>query len=114
MHVRCCFFALVLSTAILGVATAQTASPAKDNASCAADRADIERRMEVAQSKGQMLLRRQIADQLITLQAACEPPSAGQSRAANIARLEGEVRALRGELEALEGQLRKLKGEGNR
>lgn len=100
--------------ALPGFAIAQPAGPVGDDASCTAGKGDIEKRMEIARSKGQMLLRRQLADQLSTLQATCKPLSPDQNRAANMERLEKEVRALRAELEAAEEQLRKLKGEDSR
>lgn len=114
MHVRRCFCALILAMVLPGFAIAQPVGPVSDDASCTAEKADIEKRMEVARSKGQMLQRRQLADQLAALQATCKPLSPDQNRAANMERLEKEVRALRAELEAAEEQLRKLKDEGSR
>ena len=67
--------------------------------------------MELARSKGQMLLRRQLADQMATLQAGCKPLPSDQGRLANIERLEKEVQALKAELDAAEEQLRQLKSE---
>lgn len=112
MHVRCCTLAIVM--ALAGSAIAQPTNAVNAPTPCQAERADVERRMEIAQSKGQMLLRRQLADQLATLQATCQPLAADQSRAANIERLEKQVRALRTELAAAEEQLRKLKSEASR
>ena len=100
--------------ALTGSALAQPTNPVNDTAPCLAGRADVERRMEIARSKGQMLLRRQLAEQLTTLEATCQPLAADQGGAANIERLEKEVQALRAELEAAEEQLRRLKGEVNR
>lgn len=112
MHVRCCTLAIAM--ALTGSALAQPTNTVNAPTPCQAERADVERRMEVARSKGQMLLRRQLADQLATLQATCRPLAADQSRAANIERLEKQVRALRTELAAAEEQLRKLKSEASR
>lgn len=114
MHVRCCFCTWVLAIALPGFASAQPVGPVGDNTSCTAEKADVEKRMEVARSKGQMLLRRQLADQLVMLQSSCQSLAVDPSRAASVERLEKEVRALRAELEAAEAQLRKLKGEANR
>ena len=108
----CC--ALIIAITVAGSAIAQPANPMDKTAPCAAEKADVEKRMEVARSKGQMLLRRQLADQLATLQSSCHPTAADESRAANIERLEKEVRVLRAELEAAEERLHKLKGEPNR
>ena len=52
--------------------------------------------------------------ELATLQHDCKLLSADQGSAANIQRLEREIRALRAELEAAEEQLRKLKGDASR
>lgn len=98
----------------LSAAAQSTSAADADTAVCNAEKAAIETRMELARSKGQMLLRRQLADQLATLQAGCKPLSADQSRAMDIERLEKEVRALQTELEAAQEQLRKLKGEASR
>lgn len=113
MHVRrCCTW--VIAMALAGSAIAQSANTADHNPPCSAEKAEIERRMELARSKGQMLLRRQLADQLGTLQAGCKPLPADQGRVANIERLEKEVRSLKAELDAAEEQLRKLKSEVSR
>lgn len=112
MHVRCC--TLAIAVALTGSALAQPTNTANAPTPCQAEQADVERRMEIARSKGQMLLRRQLADQLATLQVACQPLATDQSRAANIERLEKQVRALRTELAAAEEQLRKLKSEASR
>ena len=113
MDVRCCCIVAVVLVAG-GSAIAQAPSVAADNAACHAQKADVEQRMELARSKGQMLLRRQLAEQLATLQAGCKALPADQSRAANIERLEKEVRALRAQLDIAEEQLRKLKSEASR
>ena len=67
--------------------------------------------MEIARSKGQMLLRRQLAEQLAALHAGCQPLPADRSRAVTIEKLEKEIRALKTELDAAEEQLRSLKSE---
>ena len=112
MNVSYCILAIAL--ALTGSAIAQTTSTPGSHAACQTQTADIERRMDVARSKGQMLLRAQLADQLATLQAGCQPLSPDQSRAANIQRLESEIQALKTDLEVAEEQLRKLKAEVNR
>ena len=112
MNVSYCILAIAL--ALAGSAIAQTTSTPGNHAACHTQTADIGRRMDVARSKGQMLLRAQLADQLATLQAGCQPLSPDQSRAANIQRLESEIQALKTDLEVAEVQLRKLKAEVNR
>ena len=102
----------VITMALAGSAIAQPAGNADSNPRCSVEKAEVERRMEVARSKGQMLLRRQLADQLAVLQSSCKPRSSAQGRLADIERLEQEVRTLKAELDAAEAQLRQLKSEG--
>jgi hypothetical protein len=111
MHASRCYCTFAMAMALAGSAMAQSPVTVDFNTACSAQRADVEKRMELARSKGQMLLRRQLADQLATLQAGCKPLFADQSRAANIQRLEQDVRALQAELDAAEEHLRKLKDE---
>lgn len=82
-----------------------------DRSGCKAEQSEIELSMDLAQSKGQMLRRRQLAEALAALKARCEALGPKQTRAANIERLEHEVRELRQELDHAEEQLRKLKLE---
>jgi septal ring factor EnvC (AmiA/AmiB activator) len=114
MHIRRCR-PLVLATAFAASAIAQPTSAAQDaTALCDTEKAAVETRMEVARSKGQMLLRRQLADQLAALQAGCQPLPAERSRAVKIEQLEKEIRALKTELEAAEEQLSSLKSQPSR
>lgn len=92
--------------ALAGSAMAQPTVAVHDSASCAAEQAELEKRIDLACSQGRMLLRQQLADQLATLQHDCSSLSADQGSAANIQRLEREIRALRAELDAAEEQLR--------
>ena len=100
--------ALALATAAFAQPTAQPTGEL-DRTRCQAERAAIERDMDVARSKGQMLRRRQLAETLTALQARCEPLATQESREANIERLEQEIRELRNELDKVEAQLRDLK-----
>ncbi len=113
MHVRSCC-TLVIAMALAGSVMAQPTVAVHDSTSCAAEQAELEKRIDLARAKGRMLLRQQLADQLATLQHDCKLLSADQGSAANIQRLEREIRALRAELEAAEEQLRKLKGDARR
>lgn len=104
-----------LLSVVLAVATpafAQAVEPVeRATSSCQAEEAALERDMDLARSRGQMLRRRQLAENLDALRARClssEPP---QSRAARIDKLEHDIRALRAELEHAEAQLRELKNE---
>ncbi len=101
---------LIIALALTTPAVAQPSGQA-DNTECEAKIAAIERDMELARSKGQMLRRRQLSEALAALQARCETLSPEQSRAANIERLEQEIRELRKDLDHAEEQLRKLKSE---
>jgi chaperonin cofactor prefoldin len=92
-------------------AVAQPTGQMDSSTECQAEKAAIDRDMELARSKGQMLRRRQLAEALATLQARCETLAPEQSRAANIESLEKEIRELRKELDHAEEQLRKLKSE---
>ncbi|MGJ7521352.1 DUF1090 family protein [Variovorax sp. LT1P1] len=82
-----------------------------DRSACKAEQSEIEQNMDLAQSKGQMLRRRQLAEALIAVKTRCGTLGPEQTRTANIERLEREARALRQELDHAEEQLRKLKQE---
>lgn len=99
-------FSLLMAMAVPAVAQ-PSANPA-DNAGCAAQVAAIERDMEIASAKGQMLRRQQLAKQVAALQARCTTPSPA-SRAASIDALALEIETLRTRLDRAEEQLRKLK-----
>ncbi|MDM0001866.1 DUF1090 family protein [Variovorax sp. J22P240] len=103
-----CFLAIAL--ALVGPAIALPTGQV-DNTECKAEQAAIERDMAVARSNGQMLRRRQLAEALAAVQSRCETLAPEQRRAANIERLEKEIRELRKELDHSEEQLRKLKHE---
>lgn len=107
MPIRSCTLAFLLF--LSGFALAQPAIKAADTAACAVEKADLEKRIAEAQSKGRMLQRRELAAQLAALAAGCQPLDAGQTRAARIASLEKEVGALRADLAEAERQLRILK-----
>ena len=110
MHLNPCFLAIAVSLAT--PALAQPAGQANSTECTSEMAAAIEQDMELAGSKGQMLRRRQLADALAALHARCQASSSqGQSRAANIERLEQEIQGLRKELDHAEEQLRKLKSE---
>jgi len=110
MRATPCFLAigLVLACPAIAQPTGQV-----NSADCAAQQAAIERDMDVARSKGQMLRRRQLADTLFALQARCDLLTPEQSRAVNIEKLEHEIQDLRKALEHAEDQLRRLKSGGS-
>lgn len=112
MPIRSCILALLMF--LSGFAMAQPAVKAADTAACAAEKADLEKRIAEAQSKGRMLQRRELAAQLAALQAGCKPLDGDQNRAARITSLEKEIGALRADLAEAERQLRILKDTPSR
>lgn len=108
MRANPCYLAIAL--ALAGPVIAQPASQV-DNTECKAEQAAIERDMDLARANGQMLRRRQLAEALTAVQARCETLAPEQRRAANIERLEKEIRELRKELDHSEEQLRRLRHE---
>jgi len=99
---------MAIALALATPAMAQPTGPA-DSAECEAEKTAIERDMDLARAKGQMLRRRQLAEALATVQARCETLASAQGRAANIEQAEQRVRELREALGRAEEQLRKLK-----
>ena len=63
---RCCIWSIAM--ALSGSAFAQSTNKVDNNPPCSAEKAEVERRMELARSKGQMLLRRQLADRTLRLE----------------------------------------------
>lgn len=108
MRLNPCFLAVAL--ALASPAIAQPAGQV-DDTECKAQEAAIERDMDIARAKGQMLRRRQLTEALAAVQARCQTLAPEQRRAANIERLEKEIRELRTELDHAEEQLRRLKHE---
>jgi hypothetical protein len=106
MRVKPCFLALALALSIPSIAQPTDQADAAD---CKAEEAALERGIDLARSKGQMLRRRQLAEALVALQTRCKTLAPEQSRAAKIQRLEQDIRELRLELERAEEQLRELK-----
>ena len=93
-------------------AFAQTAEPQPVGAAdCKAQEAVLERDMALARSRGQMLRRRQLGEELDALLVRCKSLVPAQGREARIEKLEQDIRTLRAELERAEEQLRGLKNE---
>lgn len=86
-------------------------APAVEADDCVAQRVAITQAMDTARSKGQMLQRRRLAETLAQLEARCSAPTSAPSRAAEIQRLEDEVRTLQDALARAQERLRGLKGE---
>ncbi|WP_234974784.1 DUF1090 family protein [Variovorax paradoxus] len=112
MRFKPCFLALAWALAM--PAFAQTTPPEPlDAADCKAQEAVLERDMALARSRGQMLRRRELGDELAALQTRCVALAPAQGRAARIEKLEQEIRTIRAELERAEEQLRGLKAESH-
>lgn len=108
MRFKTCFLFLVLTVAM--PAFAQPAA-VPDAAACQAEEASLERDIDLARSRGQMLRRQQLAEALGAMQARCKAPAPAGSRAARIDKLEQDIRSLRAQLDRAEEQLRQLKSE---
>ena len=101
---------LVLAASAFAQAQAQAVEP-PSAASCKAEEASLERDIDLARSRGQMLRRRQLAEALAALRTRCEASDPSMSRAARIDKLEHDIQLLRAELEHAEEQLRELKNQ---
>jgi chromosome segregation ATPase len=110
MRAKTC--SLALAVVMAAPAVAQTTGQA-DTVDCRAERAALEREIDLARSRGQMLRRRQLADALAALQARCKTLIPERSREARIESLEQKIRELRLELDRAEEQLRELKSGGS-
>ena len=107
MRVGFCFFSLLVVLAASAVA--QQPDDPVDPVGCAAQVADLERDMDLARAKGQMLRRQQLASQAAALRTRCNALPGPTGRAARIQMLEQEIAGLRARLDRAEEQLRVLK-----
>ena len=117
MRFTTCFLTLAF-TVTVAFTTLTVAAPAfaqaaaaPDAAACQAEEASLERDIDLARSRGQMLRRQQLAEALLAVQQRCKAPAPAGSRAARINQLEQDIRSLRAQLERAEDQLRQLKSE---
>ncbi|WP_238136698.1 DUF1090 family protein [Variovorax sp. JS1663] len=94
--------------AVASPAIAQPTDPV-DTTVCKAEEDALERDIDLARSRGQMLRRQHLAEAMAALQARCKTVTPEQSRAARVERLEQAIRELRLELSRAEEQLRQLK-----
>ncbi|MGJ7542608.1 DUF1090 family protein [Variovorax sp. LT1R16] len=101
-------YLLVISILLATSALAQPSGPVNETG-CRDEELTLIQEMEVAQARGRMLQRRQLADQLAAVQVRCGTLPPVQSREAGIARLQQEIAALRKELDRAETELRKLR-----
>lgn len=94
----------------VGPSGAQPAPPAAAE-DCVAQKVAITQAMDTARAKGQMLQRRRLAETLAQLEERCSTAAPASSRAAEIQRLEDEVRTLQEALERAQARLRTLRSE---
>ncbi|WP_219210082.1 DUF1090 family protein [Variovorax boronicumulans] len=99
---------LVIPILLATSALAQPSNPV-DEAGCKSEEASLIQEMDIAQARGRMLQRRQLAEQLAAVQLRCGTHPPVQSREAGIARLQKEIADLRKELDRAETDLRKLR-----
>lgn len=109
MPVRCRTLAIAWAFACTaGSVAAQSPIPAGDSP-CQAEAASLDRDMQAARAKGQMLRHRQLADQRTALLARCPSTAPPASRADQVRQLELKVRQLTAELAQAEAELARLK-----
>ncbi len=110
MRLKLCFS--IIALALAPVVAAQPANPA-DIAACKAEEATLQRDIDLARSKGQLLRQRQLAQTLAALQTRCGTLGPEEDRAARIESLREEIRQLRLELDRAQEQLRRARAEGS-
>ena len=86
-------------------------APTKTEADCYAQQAALEKDMRAARSRGQMLRRRQIEENLHALQARCEEAAKKDTHEARVMRQKNAVMQLRIDLDRAEEDLRNLLAE---
>ena len=100
--------AIALSCATPGLAQVP---PSTAEADCHAQQTALEKDMRAARSRGQMLRRRQIEENLHALQARCAEIAAKDTQEARVMRQKNAVMQLRIDLDRAEEELRKLIAE---
>ena len=98
---------LALSFVIAASAAAQP-STSPDAAECRRAESVLVQEIDVAQGRGRMLQRRQLAEQLEAVQKRCGTLPPVQSREESLTRLRKEILELRKELDRAETDLRRL------
>lgn len=102
---------LMLAATFAGTAAAQAvdAPQVPSAADCVARQTALQADMDIARSRGRMLQRRRLADELLEVQARCGTLPPAQSREAQIDALSREIQDLRKELDRAESELRRLR-----
>ena len=95
----------------VAVTTSALAQPAaQPNAvECAAEQTSLQAEMDVARSRGRMLQRRQIAEELLSVQARCGALPPARSVEMQIESLQKDILEMRKELDRAETELRRLR-----
>lgn len=108
---------LCLGIAAIGLlfsinATAQSEpSKKKTEADCYAQQAALEKDMQAARSRGQMLRRRQLQESLDALRAHCDEIASQETHEARVMRQKNVVLQLRLDLDRAEEELRRIVAE---
>ena len=79
------------------------------SADCTAEQTTLQAEMDVARSRGRMLQRRQIAEELTALQARCGALPPARSVEMQIESLQKDILEMRKELDRAESELRRLR-----
>ena len=99
---------LVAGLAVATSALAQSRPP-PDAADCIAEQTALQAEMDVARSRGRMLQRRQVAEQLLAVQARCGTIAPARSVEMQIESLQKDILEMRKELDRAESELRRLR-----
>lgn len=110
MRLHLCIGPVAIASFCATQAIAQPNPPA-GGVECGAQQAALERDMDVARSKGQMLRRRELEQTFRALQSRCGDGSAQDDHRARVVRQENEVLQRRLELDRAEEELRRLRAE---
>lgn len=108
MRIHLCIGSVALAMLF---ATPAVAQPKPTEADCYAQQAALEKDMRAARSRGQMLRRRQIEENLHALQARCEEIAAKDTHEARVMRQKNVILQMRIDLDRAEEDLRKLLAE---
>lgn len=99
---------VIVVVARMPPAFAQPSQPAQ-SIDCAAEQTTLQSEMDIARSRGRMLQRRQIAEELLAVQARCGAIPPARSRALQIESLQKDILEMRKELDRAETELHRLR-----
>ena len=110
MRTHLCIGSVAIAMLCATQAIAQP-KPTKTEADCYAQQAALEKDMRAARSRGQMLRRRQLEDNLHALQARCDEIASKDTHEGRVMRQKNAVLQLRIDLDRAEEDLRHLLAE---